>query len=191
MCSPGTTHWLRRLVLCAWASFAVLCHGGAVYGGTTPCDASSFPGCLSGECPLGQGCRSDNTTCTCVPTGCCLVTVKTMQCIPHTKDECDAQSGNFIPNAFCSFDNCVLLPTATPTVTPTVTPSVTPTVTRVPNGGSCMTPAECASLNCVNGVCAGFVSPAPAVSSNGLAIGLAILIGLGAVGLWRMQRLRE
>jgi hypothetical protein len=84
-------------------------------------------------------------------------------------------------------------PTATPTmtptttVTPTTTPTLTPTNTRVPDGGSCTTSSECASGRCVDGVCTR-VNATPTMSPNGLAIALALLIGLGAVGLWRLRR---
>jgi len=52
-----------------------------------------------------------------------------------------------------------------------------------------MTPADCASLNCVNGICEPNLAPAPATSTSGLAVALAILIGLGALGTWRLRHL--
>src|SRR6185295_18738183 len=78
--------------------------------------------------------------------------------------------------------------TGTKTNTATTTPTVTPTNTPVPNGGSCTTPADCQSLNCVNGICEPPASPAPTASTNGLAVAVAILVGLGAIAMWRSRR---
>lgn len=185
MWSRDWGRWLGRLGVCG--ALAVLWHGGAG-AGTVPCDSSAFPSCVGGLCPTGQVCRTTGVTCECVPGGCCLQMIKLETCFQRTEAECATSGGDFTPNAFCSFGSCVLLPSPTPTNTPTVTPTVTPTNTRVPNGGSCMTSSECASLLCVNGVCVAAPSPAPAVSPNGLAIALATLIGLGALALWRTRR---
>jgi hypothetical protein len=101
-------------------------------------------------------------------------------------------------------------PTATPTDTPTSTPTVTPTSTGVPNGGSCNDPADCTSGNCVDDTCcdapscppgqscdnpgnAGMCSadpsaPAPALSRNGVLMGLAVLCAVGGVAVLRRRQ---
>jgi hypothetical protein len=78
-------------------------------------------------------------------------------------------------------------PSATATGTATPSASVTRTETRVPDGGSCMTGSECLSLYCVDGVCQPLPSAVPAVSVSGLMIGVGVLIGLGAIALWRQR----
>jgi hypothetical protein len=51
-----------------------------------------------------------------------------------------------------------------------------------------MTSDQCQSRLCVDGTCEPVLSPAPATSPRGLAAALAILVGLGAFGLRRLQR---
>jgi len=165
----------------------------------------SAPTC-NGACPTGQSCAQSAGGCQCEPLGCCDFPTL---CLNETQTQCANSGGTFTANAFCNLiDNtCQLNPSPTPTTTATVTatstttatpsvtatatvtftttPSVTPTKTRVPNGGSCMLPSDCESLKCVDGTCAPNLSPAPATSANGLALGLAMLIALGGIGLWR------
>ncbi len=199
----GSSRWdMRRLILMP-AICATVCFSVPALGGTIPCDETLSAPCLSGECfglPL-QRCRLVGNSCGCVPAGCCIQTIQqATSCSVVTPEECAQAGGEFTLNAGCSGASgpCVPLPTSTPTVTPTatatatVTPttSVTPTrtPTGVPDGGECMTSSQCASLVCANGVCVS--ASAPAVSPNGMAIVLAALFGLGAIGLWRMRRAR-
>jgi MYXO-CTERM domain-containing protein len=76
--------------------------------------------------------------------------------------------------------------TATQTATATATETATPTNTRIPNGGACMDPIDCASRNCVNGICAG-VAPAPTASNTGLIVLLVALFGAAMITL-RLRR---
>jgi hypothetical protein len=62
---------------------------------------------------------------------------------------------------------------------------VSGTPTLVPNGGRCVTSADCKEANCFNGIC---LSQVPAASTSGLAIGLGVLIALGAIGMRRVAR---
>jgi len=100
-------------------------------------------------------------------------------------------------------------PTETPTATATATPTVTPTNTGIPNGGTCINRQACASGNCVDdvccdtpctaplmqcnlegqvGTCASTAAPAPALSSRGLLLALAVLGALGGFALRRRVR---
>ena len=101
-------------------------------------------------------------------------------------------------------------PTATATATNTGTVTSTPTRTLVPNGGDCVTPGQCSSMFCVDGVCCNTAcdeplmvcnnpdnrgtctlaaAPAPALSPSGLFFAVAALLIMGAIGLLvRMQR---
>lgn len=102
-------------------------------------------------------------------------------------------------------------PTATPTATPTSTPTSTPTNTPVPNGGSCMDPAQCASTFCVTGVCCDRAcdqpnercnlagsqgictvpsAPAPALSGTWLVAGILVLLAIGGLSV-RSRRARH
>jgi hypothetical protein len=58
----------------------------------------------------------------------------------------------------------------------------------VPNGGECEEASQCASLVCEDGVCT--AAPAPAMSADALAVALIVLLGLGALGVWRMRRVQ-
>jgi hypothetical protein len=165
------------------------------FAGTTPCD-SSLSQCTSGEC-FGQGfqlCRSTAAGCACVAAGCCEI--DSPVCANMTAAECGKRP--FHPNAFCGTNGCVptATPSATPTTTPTATASGTPpvtatataTATKVPNGGECMDPSQCASGICANGMCESATAPVPAASSTGLLVAVAVLIGLGGVALLRRLR---
>src|SRR5262249_7249338 len=174
----------------------------------------SAPTC-DGGCPVGQRCASTGQACECQDLGCCEFDAG-KDCINTTQAQCTGgkTQPTFKPDAVCiNTTDCVdntptgtvtstatatrtatstrtgtVTSTPTLTGTSTTTPTITPTRTPVPNGGSCATPAECQSLNCINGICEPPNSPAPAASPTGLAIGIGILIALGALGLWRMRR---
>ena len=92
------------------------------------------------------------------------------------------QNSTFIPDGNCGGQGECF-----PTQTPTVTPTVTPTNTRVPDGGSCMTSGECASGNCLDGICRPLPA-APAASPLALLLGLCVLIVLGGTALVRRTR---
>lgn len=77
--------------------------------------------------------------------------------------------------------------TATATATPSATATGTPTSTRVPNGGACVTPDDCASANCVDGTCVPAPAAAPAASPAGLLAMLGMLVGAAFVAM-RWQR---
>lgn len=128
---------------------------------------------------------------------CCLINTS---CSAASQTDCEGEGGEFICAGACNGSGCEELlnpppcpPTATPTDTPmatataTVTATATAIATPVPNGGDCTTSNQCASLTCLNGVCEP-ASPAPATSASGLVVALAILVGLGGLGLWRMRR---
>jgi hypothetical protein len=110
-------------------------------------------------------------------------------------------------------DTATATPTATATATvsatATATASATPTNTGVPQGGECAAPSECATGFCADGVCcdtacdgggqqcnlegqvgicASTAAPAPTMSPRGLALALAMLVGLAAVALRRHGR---
>jgi hypothetical protein len=183
---------------------AMLFLDGAARAGTAdPCDENlSTTICQSGGCPIGMGCRLVDVNCGCVPIGCCIRTQPSIACNGlMTQEECEEEfGGTFTPNAVCagSTGPCNLLPspTATPSITPTstatntaaATQTPTRTSTPVPNGGECETSSQCASMVCENGVCTAVA--APALSPNALALALAFLLGLGAIGMWRMRHLR-
>ncbi len=99
-------------------------------------------------------------------------------------------------------------PTATPTTTPTATPTATPTDTPSSNGASCESGTECASTNCVDGVCCNtpctgdleqcnlsgsvgtctsIVAAAPAVSGRGLTVTMALLMMVGWLAVRRLR----
>jgi hypothetical protein len=79
--------------------------------------------------------------------------------------------------------------TATDTQTPTNTPTATATVAHgLPNGASCSSDEQCASLFCSNGVCTAVASPAPAMSSYMIAVVAAALLPLGHWSLRRFTR---
>jgi hypothetical protein len=152
--------------------------------GSIACDESNAPTC-NGDCiGFGVVCRPiDPTTCACVPGGCCLVVGDGLSCLQRTQQECGAlPNSTFVPDGNCGGSGQCF-----PTQTPTVTPTLAPTNTRVPNGGSCTTPGECASGNCVNGTCQS-VPAAPAASPLALLLGLGVLIVLGGTALVRRTR---
>ncbi|MGH7790576.1 MAG: hypothetical protein ACRERC_27190 [Candidatus Binatia bacterium] len=162
--------------------------------GSIPCDAS-LQQCNPGECPQFQFCRSTQLGCACLPFVCCDLSVSNpdAQCAHLTEAECTSQGGTSIPNSICLGDGSCLAtrtPTATPTATATATASTTatPTETPVPNGGECVTPSQCASGICLNGICEPAPAGVPAASSSGLLTAVAVLIGLGGVGLLRRMR---
>jgi hypothetical protein len=86
----------------------------------------------------------------------------------------------------------------------------TPTNTLVPQGGDCITPAQCSTTFCVDGVCCDTActeplnvcnnpgdrgtcslatAPAPALSPSGLFFALAALLIVGGIALLvRMQQ---
>jgi len=166
--------------------------------GTTPCEPQLMQ-CGSGEC-FGQPfqlCRSTPDGCACVPAGCCQGDDKGPFCFNSTQSEC---KGEFILDTFCQFASGMCAPTRTPSSTPTHTPTVTQTqtathtqtptttATKVPNGGECMTPSECASGICADGICQGTTAGVPAASPTGLLVGVIVLIGLGGIALLRRLR---
>jgi hypothetical protein len=95
--------------------------------------------------------------------------------------------------------------TATTTATATNTPTATPTNTGIPQGGDCITPSQCATGFCVDGVCCNAacnpsfgrcdlpgqrgtcagISPAPTLEPRALAAAAALLIGVAAFALRR------
>lgn len=77
--------------------------------------------------------------------------------------------------------------TGTATSTPTATATGTATSTRIPNGGACVNPGDCASGNCVNGTCVAAPAAAPAASSAGLLAMLGALIGAAFIA-FRLRR---
>jgi hypothetical protein len=98
--------------------------------------------------------------------------------------------------------------TVTRTSTATATTSATPTQTKIPNGGECVTPSQCRSDFCVDGVCCnnacttpGFIcngptpgicamaaAAAPTLSAMGLLVGLGALTLVAALALlWRSR----
>jgi hypothetical protein len=102
--------------------------------------------------------------------------------------------------------------TQTPTVTRTVTVTRTPTNTPLrDNGDPCMTPSQCESMFCVDGVCCDSrcdgpnelcnlpgregtclpitTSPAPALSTSGKLIGIAVLLLIALMRI-RLRRVR-
>jgi hypothetical protein len=102
-------------------------------------------------------------------------------------------------------------PTATPTQTPTATITSTPTVTGtpVPQGGACTTATQCATGNCVDGVCcdtacsgpldrcnlpgqggtcASAAAGAPLLTPGGVLVALLVLAGIALVALRRGGR---
>ena len=104
------------------------------------------------------------------------------------------QNSTFIPDGNCGIQG-QCFPTHTPTITPTPSPSMTPSITAtltptntpVPDGGSCMTSGQCASGNCLGGICQP-VPTAPAASPLALLLGLCVLIVLGGTALVRRTR---
>jgi hypothetical protein len=176
--SARADRWRR--VLAAIALCVTLGHGAPLLAvAPIPCGMIEPPDCEPGNstCPPGHRCDVDGNACTCQEISCCLIN-NGMDCAVATQLDCEP-NGMFVPNGDCQQNACV-------TNTPNPTPTLTPTNTRVPDGGSCMTSAECASLSCVDGVCQPLVSPAPATSGYALAAGLVILIGLGAVAMRRI-----
>jgi len=174
---------------CSVLAVAALCPGEA-RAGITSC-GSTFPQC-NGSCPANQACVGlGGGACICFPTGCCQVDSQT----------CDNNAfaalctGQFVLGGTCGVD-CMPPATATPT--------------QVPNGGSCVDPADCVSGNCVDDTCctdpscppgqscdnpgnlglcsADPVAPAPAMSPGGGIVAVALLIAIGAIGLLRWSR---
>jgi len=124
--------------------------------------------------------------CTCLPVGCCNLG-GLGQCADTSEGTCElALGGSFVADGSCGdpLEGCI---THTPTITPTVTQTATPTGTPVPNGGECTSPAQCASRNCVDGICLAWMGAVPAISTSGLAVVVAILLGLGVFGTWRIR----
>lgn len=126
-------------------------------------------------------------------------------CSNLTEAQCLQFSGTYAGNGTtCASGICEPSPTPTETSTPTETPTPTETgaptetPTRVPQGGACTEPSQCVEgLFCSDEVCCdtacadpgescaveGFegtcildAAPAPAASSTGLLIGLALLV---------------
>lgn len=198
------SQWTVGVVLYVLLCGGVMLPPGPALAGTG-CNFTLYPNCSAGDCPLGQRCVSSGATCqcqqiacgdaapacagaacpsghacfpnqqgcVCLPTGCCELSAN--QCIETTQAACDDAGGTFTADAACADDNACAQ--HTPTAIPTRTPA--------PNGGACIEHADCASRNCVNGICA---SQVPAISTPGMAIGLAILIALGALGTWRIRQ---
>ncbi|MDX2165870.1 MAG: hypothetical protein SF182_02360 [Deltaproteobacteria bacterium] len=160
----------------------------ASVGSGPPCNASA-PTC-DGFCdytnstacygePVGNA-----TACSCVMTGCCRSNLNSSACeelVPQPA----CVDGVFVANGTCAAD-C-----------------------KVPDGGSCLDPADCVSGNCVNdvccdtacngpeqqcnlpgseGICTSTAAPAPAASPAGLVIALALLISVGAIAMLRRGR---
>ena len=96
--------------------------------------------------------------------------------------------------------------TATDTATATATDTATPTNTPVPQGGACITPAQCATPFCVDGVCCDSActgpmeqcnlpgqagtcvqtaAGAPALTPWGL---IAVALGLAGIGAFTLRR---
>ena len=152
-----------------------------------PLPQAAFAGNHSGGCC----CTCENST-TCSPA--CFVT---------NAEDCEAacQGAGCGPamacpdpsaGGGCSVDtvSCVQagtpISTATATATATTTSTPTATSTRVPNGGACMDPSDCASGNCVNDVCVGAAAAAPAASNGGLvAMTIALVIAAFIALRWR------
>ncbi len=132
-------------------------------------------------------------------------------CKQENAFDCEQMNGTFLAQQNCSA--CPDTPTSTPTNTPTDTPSptptntptATPTETPVPQGGSCLTPSQCQTGFCVDGVCCdqacngpaqvcnpqGVCVPsqtAPAMSARGLLIA-ALVLGLIAAGALLRRRI--
>jgi hypothetical protein len=120
-------------------------------------------------------------------------------CRNLTEAECISAQGHPFANSVCiGVNECLATrtPSATPTTTPTTTitatptqtPTATPTNTPVPNGGECMTPSQCASGICINGICQAPTAGVPAASPTGLLVGVVVLVGLGGMALLRRLR---
>lgn len=96
--------------------------------------------------------------------------------------------------------------TATSTATATGTETNTPAAGPVPQGGSCLTPSQCSTLNCADGVCCATACDAPleqcnlpgqvgtcattvaapAASNTGLLAMITVLVGAAFVAMrWR------
>jgi hypothetical protein len=180
-----------------WTLVTVLAVAGAIttlpptppsVGSATPCNASA-PSCY-GSCdelnstvcygePVGNA-----TACSCVMTGCCRSQTNSSACEDQVPQPA-CVDGQFVANGTCAND-C-----------------------RIPDGGSCADPTDCVSGNCVDdvccdtacdqpdqqcnlpgevGVCSSVAAKAPAASPTGLLIGLALLIGIGALSILRRTR---
>ena len=169
--------------------------------GTTEC-VPTLQQCTSGEC-IGipfTVCRTTPQGCACVPFVCCLRgSDGDATCQNITESECISLQGTPVANSVCiSANSCLptFTPSATPTTTPSASPSITPTRTAtatpantpVPNGGECMTPSQCASGICTNGICQGPTAGVPATSSSGLLLAVIVLVALGGLALLRRLR---
>ena len=89
-----------------------------------------------------------------------------------------------IANAFCCSTPRIIMQRCTDSTT-TATPSSTPSNMLVPDGGACASPAECASHQCIDGICQPLPNPVPVTSTKGLVLAVAILAGLAALTLRR------
>lgn len=120
-------------------------------------------------------------TATPIPTGACCA--QGTECRIATEADCDGAGDRYAGDGTTCDPNACLA-----TLTPTGSATPTATRTRVPDGGNCVEPADCRSLRCIEGVCQPNPSRAPTASTATLAIGLAMLIVLGAIGLARIGR---
>ena len=190
-------------------------------------------------CPEGFDCDLDKGQCVnrTTPSACCL---GGGSCVEVTQAECTNMGGAsrrsgcdeepcpgacILPDGCChdlSKANCTpegvfhgpgsSCELGTPTSTPTSTPTATPTETKVPEGGSCTTPSQCATALCVDevccdtacdgpaevcnlqgqeGICTVVTAPAPAASRTGLLIGLVLLLAVAAFALVRRRDLKH
>ena len=205
-----------------WRGFAIMTVAGvllsvalqdASLGGwiaPAPLCNSTAPSC-NGTCPLGESCetitRGNATECVCRALGCCLLANDS--CLPSvTALECLVAGTKWVEDGTCAVDCAppTPTPTETPTSTPTATATATATSTGIPNGGSCVDPADCMSGNCEDdvccdtacdgpqescnlpgneGVCTAFAAAAPAASHGGLLLLVAALGIVAALTLWR------
>ncbi len=182
----------------AWAAAAAIFVAGALFSLPQPspsaaalnffCNASA-PDC-TGSCDGGNTtvCYGEPvgnaSACSCVLTGCCRDLGNTTACEDQVPQPACA-GGVFVANGSCAND-C-----------------------RIPDGGACADPTDCVSGNCVDdvccdticnlpgqecnlpaapGVCTSTAARAPAASPTGLMIGLVLLIGVGALALFRRTR---
>lgn len=173
--------------------------------------------CDGGECPT-TGCCTFQFCSTGESNGSCGAEEGFQNLCAETDEAtCGSLHGlaTFIPGGTCNslLGGCVA-PTATATstetatATPTPSDTATPTQTRVPQGGDCETPSECATDFCVDGVCCNTacdgpgeicnqdgsvgtctqaVAPAPPLARDTLLLALLALASVGAVALLRRR----
>lgn len=140
--------WTTGFGLCAALAWLICGSAAAVFAG------GSTSGCPFG-CPPGFICfPGDFFGGTCCP--------------PGTVQSCGfncCTAGQTCENGFLCVDP-TSTPTMTPTPTATPTSTETPTNTPIPNGGSCIDPADCSSGNCVDDVCCDTVCTEPLRNCN-------------------------